>query len=186
MFQPIFDLIFLHGVDRISDSSTSILTSNYQALAPLWLVPFALLLKRVFHLFSRRKPQWLPSRWDPRSPQPQLLLSVLHLGFGCARFCCLELPHIFHWDESCHNIDSIDHVQTTNIVISSLLDDAGVERTTLPEPSAVGTIIAGDACLAFTTGLPEISLVDVSLGRALLRSLRSCGPNSIGESSCSF
>ena len=72
------------------------------------------------------------------------------------------------------------------IVISSLLDDAGVERTPVPEPSAVGTIIGGDAGLAFTTGLPEISLVGVSLGCAPLRSLRSCGPNSICESICSF
>ena len=42
-------------------------------------------------------------------------------------------------------------------------------------PSAVGTIIGDDAGLAFTTGLPEISLVGVSLGRTL-RSLRSCVP----------
>ena len=38
--------------------------------------------------------------------------------------------------------------------------------------SAVGTIIGDGAGLAFTTGLPEISLVGVSLGRAPLRSLR--------------
>ena len=67
-----------------------------------------------------------------------------------------------------------------------MLDDAGVERTTASEPSAVGTINGDDAGLAFTTGLPEISLVGVSRGRAPLRSLRTCGPNSIGESICSF
>ena len=40
-----------------------------------------------------------------------------------------------------------------------MLDDAGEDRTTVPEPSAVGTIIGDDTGLAFTTGLPEISLV---------------------------
>ena len=92
---------------------------------------------------------------------------------------------------NCHTSSSGTRVATTSIppitykppiVISSLLDDAGVERT-VPEPSAVGTIIGDDAGLAFTTGLPEISLVVVSLGRAPLRSLRSCG---LGESICSF
>ena len=72
------------------------------------------------------------------------------------------------------------------IVISSLLDGAGAERTTVPEPCVVGPIIGGDAGLAVTTGLPEISLVGVSLGRAPLRSLRSCAPSSVGESICSF
>ena len=52
----------------------------------------------------------------------------------------------------------------------------------MPEPSAVGTIVGGDAGLALTTGLSEISLGGVSFGRAPLRSLRSCAPISIGES----
>ena len=129
------DQIFLTTITRTSDSSTSILT---------------------FHLFSHRKPQWLPSYRN------RFLVSVLHLGLGCARFCCLELP-----------------------LISTLLDDSGKERTTVPEPSAIGTIIGGDAGLTFTAGLPEISLVGVTLGHTPLR-MRSCAPNSIGESICSF
>ena len=60
------------------------------------------------------------------------------------------------------------------------MDDAGVEKRTAPEPSAVGTIIGGDAGLAFTTGLPEISLVGVSLGRAPLRT--SVNPSARSES----
>ena len=56
----------------------------------------------------------------------------------------------------------------------------------VPEPSAVSTIVGGDAGLALTTGLSEISFGGVSIGRALLRSLRSCAPISIGESGCSF
>ena len=72
------------------------------------------------------------------------------------------------------------------IVISSLLDDAEADRTMAPEPSADGTIVGGDAGLAFATGLSEVSLDGVSFGRVPLRSLRSCAPNSIGESNCSF
>ena len=121
-------------------------------------VPFALLLNRAFHPFLRRKPQRLPSRWDRRS----LLWK---------KVATTSIPSITNKPPN---------------VISTLLDDAGVQRTTVPEPSAVGTIIGDDAGLAFTAGLPEISLVGVSLGRAPLRSLRSCGPNSIGESICSF
>ena len=56
----------------------------------------------------------------------------------------------------------------------------------MPELSAVGTIVGGDADLAFTTGLSEVSLDGDSFGRVPLRSLRSCTPNSIGESGCSF
>ena len=41
----------------------------------------------------------------------------------------------------------------------------------VPGLSAVGTIVGGDVGLAFTTGLSEISLDGVSLGRAPLRSL---------------
>ena len=57
----------------------------------------------------------------------------------------------------------------------------------MQEPSAVGTIVGGDAGLAFYHwSLSEISLDDVPLGRAPLRSLRSCAPISIGEFNCSF
>ena len=43
----------------------------------------------------------------------RFLLSVPQLSRGCARLLCLELPRILLWDASCHNVDSIDHVQAT-------------------------------------------------------------------------
>ena len=165
-----FHQIFLPSVDRISDSSsrTSLArpcrTSSESELFTC---------SRVVSLNG------FPSRWDPRSPQPQLIPALRPAsGF---RWCTFQLsqnathPHVGP-RVATTSIPSITYKPP--IVISSLLDEAGVERTTVPEPSAVGTIIGGDAGLAFTTGLPEISLVGVSLGRAPLRSLRSCGARS--------
>ena len=108
-----FDQIFLPGATRISDSSTSILTSNSSV-----------------------------------RNRNRFLLSVLRLGLGCARFCYLELPHILLWDESCHTIQ----------------EQRGQRFPNLP-PS--GTVIGGDAGLAFTTGLTEISFVGAALLCAL-------------------
>ena len=103
-----FGQIFLPGVDCISASSTSILASNSSSSPTSLVRPFRTSSESSFSLV-------LPSHWDPQSTTAiWSLLSVLRLGFGGARFCYLNLPHILLWDESCHNVDSIDHVQTTN------------------------------------------------------------------------
>ena len=182
VFQPIFDQIFLPSFGRISDS-TSKSSSSRTSLA------------RPFRTSSE-------SSFSPVLASYALMASVA-LGSSqsttaidsCSPSCIwVSVVHV-SVVSNCHTSSSGTSVATTSIpsithkppiVISTLLDDAGAERTTVPEPSAVGTIIGGDAGLAFTTGLPEISLVGVSLGRAALRSLRSCGPISIGESICSF
>ena len=166
------DQVFLPGVTRISDSSTSILTSNsyHKALAPLWLVPFALLLNRAFHLFSRRRPRWLPTCWDPRGAQPQSIPAICPtVG---SRLCTPLLPRTATHPPLGRELPSIPSVTyKPPVVISSLLDDIGAERTMVREPSAVGTIIGGDAGLDFTTGLSEISLDGVSLGHPMMKTL---------------
>ena len=175
-----FGQIFLPGVDCISASSTSILASNSSSSPTSLVRPFRTSSESSFSLV-------LPSRWDPRSPQPQF--------DPCSPSCVWVSVVHGSVTSICHTSSSGTRVATTSIpsitykppiVTSSLLGDAGVERTAVPDPYAVGTIIGGDAGFAFTIGLPEISLVGVSLGRAPLRSLRSCGPNAIDGSICSF
>ena len=71
------------------------------------------------------------------------------------------------WHASRHDVDSVDLVEPP-VVISPVLEVAPVARTIVPEPCTAGTDIA---CLVVTTGLSELSPVDVSPSRAFLRSL---------------
>ena len=66
------------------------------------------------------------------------------------RWCTFLLPQTAtHSLWSCHNVDSTDHVQTTNCHVT-LSGRRRSREDNVPEPSAVGTIIGG---------LAEISLV---------------------------
>ena len=91
------DRIFLPGVIRISDSSTSILTSNSSSSRTSLARPFRT-SNRAFHLCSRRKPQWLPSCWDPRSQQPHF--TCWHLAWPrslvLSAFLCSQLHRWIH------------------------------------------------------------------------------------------